>query len=196
MTLNVRDRYTREQLIKLPGEGESTSSDVVYKARSRDLGGDFSVMENVIHPGQLLPPHTHLWADQMVYVISGELVFALGGKDGIEFSVPTGSYVQKPRGILHTFWNVANEGCRYIELSGGDSFEGLVDSFEIGGPAASAETWAEHYGVIPDLEEAVRLIREKGLTGLAVAETPGVSNLDGVPAPLLEALSRQGIIDK
>lgn len=187
----VRDLYSLDQLLKKPGEGEKTSSDLLITARSGDMGGDFSVMENVIHPWQLLPPHTHLWADQMVYVITGELVFGLGGEDGLEVRAPAGSYVQKPRGIVHTFWNDTDEPSRYIELSGGSSFEGLVDSFEIAGPAAAVENWAEHFGVIPDLDEAVRLIKEKGLKGLAVAETPGVSNLEGIPAPVLEALGRQ-----
>lgn len=71
----VTDRYDAADLLKKPGEGEKTATDMVIMARARDMGGDFSVMEGVINPGELLAPHTHKFEDQLVYVITSELQY-------------------------------------------------------------------------------------------------------------------------
>ena len=75
------------------------------------------------YPNELLAPHTHEHEAQLVYVITGELEFEVGGKDGLRFKAPAGSYVIKPVGIEHAFWNKGAIPARYIELSGKEHFE-------------------------------------------------------------------------
>ncbi|AFY37724.1 Cupin 2 conserved barrel domain protein [[Leptolyngbya] sp. PCC 7376] len=179
----IRDRYTVSNLLKKPGEGERTSTDMVIKARARDMGGDFSVMEGVINPKELLAPHFHKYEDQLVYVITSELEFEVGGKDGFHFTAPAGSYVQKPRGILHAFWNATNEPCRYIELSGREGFEGFVDGVAQG-QLKSALTAETDWGLKFDLDDILRLMKENNLTSLAMSEMPELPNFPDLPAPL------------
>jgi len=120
-------KHELKDLLKLPFEGEKTASDMVIKARTEDLAGDFSVMEGVIHPNELLAPHTHEHEAQLVYIITGELEFEVGGKDGLRFTAPAGSYVIKPRGVAHAFWNKTEVEARYMELSGKEHFQNFVD---------------------------------------------------------------------
>lgn len=177
---DLKNRFETKDLLKKPGEGERTATDMIIMARARDMGGDFSVMEGVINPGELLAPHTHKFEDQMVYVITSELVFEVGGKDGLQFAAPAGSYVQKPRGIMHAFWNVTNTPARYIELSGRDGFEGFVDSKQQGNlkSTLSAE---KDWGMMMHLDEIPRLMKENNLTDLAMVETPHLPNLPDLP---------------
>ncbi len=188
---NLKDRFEVKQLLKKPGEGEETATHLKIKARSRDMGGDFSVMEGVINPNELLAPHTHKFEDQMVYVITSELVFQLGGADGLRFTAPAGSYVQKPRGIMHAFWNITDTPAHYIELSGRDGFEGFVDSQQQGtlkGVGHAERDW----GMIWNLEELVRLMKENNLTSLAAMDTEHLASLPNIPGPVAKLLGVRG----
>lgn len=156
---------------------------MVIKARARDMGGDFSVMEGTINPGELLAPHSHRFEDQLVYVITGELEFEVDGANGLRFTAPTGSYVQKPRGIMHTFWNQTNTPVRYIELSGRAGFEGFVDDQKQGTVKGVLES-ERQWGLTWYLEEIPRLMKENNLSGIAGAETPDLSKLKDVPEPI------------
>ena len=176
--VNVKNRFEIKDLLKKPGEGETTATDMVIMARARDMGGDFSVMQGVIQPGELLAPHSHKFEDQMVFVITSELVFEIGGKDGITFTAPAGSYVQKPRGIVHGFWNVTDTPAHYIELSGRDGFEGFVDSRQYPGSALKAE---QDWGMVFAIQDIVRIMKENKLTGLAMAEMPHLPSLPNIP---------------
>ncbi len=93
-----------EQYLVTPDQGSESNTHLDVKVSSRLLGGDFSIMQGIMKPGDLLCPHTHEREDQCVYVIDGELEFELGGKDGLRFKAGAGSYVVKPRGISHGFW--------------------------------------------------------------------------------------------
>jgi quercetin dioxygenase-like cupin family protein len=185
MSTEIHQRYTPEMLLKRPGEGEKTATDMVIMARARDMGGDFSVMQGLIKPGELLAPHTHKYEDQLVYVISGNLTFELGGKSGIQVAAGAGCYVQKPRGIMHAFWNTEDEPANYIELSGQSGFEGFVDS-KANGDLKSARRAEDDWGMEMHLGEAVRLVKNHRLTGFAFAETPYLPHLPELP----EALKR------
>ena len=180
---NLKERFDVKQLLKKPGEGEKTATHMLIKARARDMGGDFSVMEGVINPKELLAPHTHKFEDQMVFVITSELVFELGGADGLRFTAPAGSYVQKPRGILHAFWNVTDTPARYIELSGRDGFEGFVDSQQQGA-LKSAGNAEQDWGMMWNLEELVRLMKENQLTSLAGLDVQHLTSLPDIPEPV------------
>lgn len=161
--------------LKLPGEGEKTASDMVIKARTEDMAGDFSVMEGVIYPKELLAPHTHEHEAQLVYVITGELEFEVGGKDGLRFTAPAGSYVIKPRGIMHSFWNKGDVEARYIELSGKEHFEGFVDSKAKGDIHAMLH--AKNHGMTTHMKDSVRLMKENELSGLSMMEFPSLPKL-------------------
>ena len=186
-TVNIQERFTVSNLLKKPGEGERTATDMVIKARARDMGGDFSVMEGVINPGELLAPHLHKYEDQLVFVITSELEFEVGGKEGLRFTAPAGSYIQKPRGILHAFWNSTDVPAHYIELSGQHGFEGFVDGISQG-QLKSTLTAEADWGMAFSIEDILRLMKEHNLKSLAMSEMPELPSLPDLPAPFANLL--------
>jgi glyoxylate utilization-related uncharacterized protein len=68
----------------------------------------------------MVPPHTHENFDEWSIVLDGE-VGARVGDD--EFTARPGSYILKPRGIQHTFWNAGPAPAKIIELITPAGFE-------------------------------------------------------------------------
>ncbi len=86
---------------------------VVYKIRAEETGGLFSVVEHPIEPGRLVPPHMHSREDEFSYVLDGEIGVRIGDQ---ELTAGQGSYIFKPRGVPHTFWNASGKPARLIEF--------------------------------------------------------------------------------
>ena len=152
----------------LPGQGTKANSHTTTKVSASQLSGDYSVMEITMDARALLAPHLHDAADQVVVVLAGELEFEVGGEDGVRFTAPTGSYVYKPRGVQHSFWNATERTARYIELSGGASFQGFVDSIAEEGNIAAADESGRHgvhffFDRIPKMMIEHRLLRIAGM---------------------------------
>ena len=81
----------------------------------------------------MIPPHTHAREDECSFVLDGELTCYVGGD---VVTAPMGSYVLKPRGVPHAFYNAGTETVRVVEiLVPGGSFSGYFDEYE--GIAAS-----------------------------------------------------------
>lgn len=153
------------------GEGEEAAG-MLIKLRSGALGGAFSVMEAHVEPNQLLIPHTHDGEDQAVFVIEGELTFEIGGEDAELFTATAGTYVRKPAGVSHGFWNKGETAARYIELSARHRFEGFVDHADEEPIKAAIVAPIEH-GVTFHFERIPGLLRKHGLTSIRGAELTG-----------------------
>jgi uncharacterized cupin superfamily protein len=54
-------------------------------------------------------PHVHLREDEYPYVLEGTIGARVGDHKAI---AGRGSYVIKPRGLIHTFWNPSREPAR------------------------------------------------------------------------------------
>ena len=76
----------------------------------------------------MIPPHTHAREDECSFVLEGELTCYV---DGEVVLASEGSYVIKPRGVVHAFYNAGSETVRVMEiLTPGRSFEGYFDEYE------------------------------------------------------------------
>jgi mannose-6-phosphate isomerase-like protein (cupin superfamily) len=75
--------------------------------------GALSVCEMPVAPGYMVPPHTHGSTDEWTYVLAGRIGARVGDT---EVDAGPGSWILKPRGVMHTFWNVGPEPARIIEL--------------------------------------------------------------------------------
>lgn len=87
--------------------------DIEIEVAGSATGGAFGIIEFTIAPRRLVPPHTHVAEDELSYVLEGEVGFRVG--DDIT-KATAGTYVQKPRGIQHTFWNATDRPARIIEF--------------------------------------------------------------------------------
>lgn len=90
------------------------------KASTASTGGLLSICEMPVAPGYMVPPHTHRDTDEWSYVLEGRIGARIGDD---EFTAEPGSWILKPRGVMHTFWNAGPAPARIIELLTPGRFE-------------------------------------------------------------------------
>ena len=117
--------------------------DIVHKVTAEDSDGSLTVEEWGLPPGMMIPPHTHAREDECSFVLEGELTCYVGGEVAV---VPAGSYVLKPRGVTHAFYNAGSETVRVMEVLTPGGFDGYFDEYEkIASKLASGEIDEEEH---------------------------------------------------
>ena len=129
---------------------------VVYKLTGNETGGAFAIVEHPLRVGALAgPPHTHTHEDEISLVLEGEIGVQVGDE---VFTAPTGTYVVKPRGVPHTFWNAGSTPARIQEIITPAGFEEyfreVAAALAPGGPPDVAKLMevAGRYGLILHME--------------------------------------------
>jgi quercetin dioxygenase-like cupin family protein len=144
----------KEKIVIGPGEGAHLPVlGITHKIGAGGSGVSLTVEEWDLLPGQMIPPHTHAREDECSFVLEGELTCYVGGEIVV---APKGSYVVKPRGVSHAFYNAGAERVRVMEiLAPGSNFEGYFDEYEeIASKLASREIdEAEHRRIRAQLGE-------------------------------------------
>jgi len=119
------DEQTKAPEVVLPGEGQRVEAlGLTHKVWSEWYAGGLAILEGVIGPGSLIPPHTHAHEDECTFVIEGEVSFDVGGRVSV---VSAGAYAIKPRGIPHAIWNAGNGPARVMEIHSPGGFERYYD---------------------------------------------------------------------
>ena len=118
-----------KQLTVEPGENRGKSFQeggigVLFKIFGGETGGALAVVEHPVDPHRLVPPHTHSDVDEYSYVIEGEIGARIGDR---VVSAGPGTYVLKPRGVMHTFWNATDKPARILEILSPGKFEKFFD---------------------------------------------------------------------
>ena len=108
-----------------PGENRGKSFHeggfgVLFKIFGSETGEALPVVEHPVDPRRLIPPHTHSDVDEYSYILEGEIGARIGDR---VISAPRGTYVLKPRGIMHTFWNATDRPARLLEILSPAKFE-------------------------------------------------------------------------
>lgn len=123
--------------LMIPVEGGDTiwlgGCGVQFKVFGEDTGGALSIVEHPVLPKTLIPPHIHHREDELSFVVEGEFGVRIG--DRLVEAGP-GTYVFKPRGIPHAFWNAGETTARLIELIYPAGFERFFQ--ELGSAFAAA----------------------------------------------------------
>ncbi len=108
---------------------------VLFKIYGEETGEALAVVEHPIGPHRLVPPHTHSDTDEYSYVLEGEIGARIGDRI---VKAPVGTYVFKPRRIMHTFWNATDRPARILEILSPAKFEkffeAMSDLFKNPGP--------------------------------------------------------------
>jgi quercetin dioxygenase-like cupin family protein len=91
-----------------PGEGSKSlwvfGELVMYKTKSEQTGGAYSLFEVVTQPEGGVLPHVQHREDESLYVLEGEYEFLVEGRT---LRAGTGSLLYVPRGNLHAHKNVS-----------------------------------------------------------------------------------------
>src|SRR6266566_5613457 len=84
----------------------------IWKATASETGGAFLLFEDVMSRGKTTPLHTHPEVDETLYVLEGEVLVHL---DGREYNVGRHGVAVFPRGVPHAFM-VTSESARLLAL--------------------------------------------------------------------------------
>ena len=136
---------------------------VHQKIPGADTGKRFSVVHHPIAPRALAAPlHYHHREDEYSYVISGRLG-ALLGDDVLEAG--PGTWVYKPRGQWHTFWNAGDDPCHIIEVISPAGFEAYFPEIAAAwGDVEQMMAVNEKYDLSMKLDSVPDLCERFGLT--------------------------------
>lgn len=83
-----------------------------WKAKADETGGAFLMFEDVMEQGKVTPLHLHPESDESMYILEGEIVMHIDGRD---HPVRAGGLTVAPRGVPHAFM-VVSERCRLLCL--------------------------------------------------------------------------------
>ncbi len=169
---STENQTHKEAKVIAPGDGEVILRGDVGLIRkiSAASGGAIAVVECPLEPGALAaPPHTHADADEYAFVIEGEIGVLLGEQT---FRAAVGSYVLKPRGLSHTFWNVGPVPARILEIVSPAGFEQyfvelgeILSSTPAGQPPdfARIAEMAGRYGTTFQMERLPEIMEKHGV---------------------------------
>jgi mannose-6-phosphate isomerase-like protein (cupin superfamily) len=151
----------------LPDEGETFTFGIV--GGRFKIGGDatderFAVAQMPEIPAHTLaaPLHRHHNEDEYTYVLEGRLGTMIG--DEVERAGP-GTWLIKPRGQWHTFWNAGDTPCHVIEIVAPAGFESYFGEVaEAGGDLERLAQINEKYAIDMDLESVPELCERFDLT--------------------------------
>jgi quercetin dioxygenase-like cupin family protein len=112
-----------------PGKGAYLPVlDIAHKVTAEASGGSLKIEEWGLPAGEMIPPHTHAREDECSFVLEGEMKCYVGGEVVL---AQKGSYVIKPRGVPHAFYNSGAETVKVMEiLTPSREFEGYFDESE------------------------------------------------------------------
>jgi quercetin dioxygenase-like cupin family protein len=91
-------------------------------AGPEQTGGAFTVLEYDEAVGFVTPWHSHLDADEMLYVLEGTLTVFMGGQ---RHDLGAGSYVFVPKGVAHAQGNRTRKRLRLLVQYAPSGFEGF-----------------------------------------------------------------------
>lgn len=151
----------------LPGEGDVFDFGEVrghWKIEGADTGERFAVAQLPdIPPGQLgAPLHRHRNEDEYSYVLEGTLSILVGDK---VVTAEPGTWVFKPRGQWHTFWNAGDTPCHLLEIVSPAGFESYFEEVAAAGPDIERLAGINaKYSIEMDFESVPTLCERFGLT--------------------------------
>ncbi|WP_330328435.1 cupin domain-containing protein [Streptomyces sp. NBC_00536] len=127
---------SKDRFIKLlPGErrpGRVTlPPPMEIKARTEDTEGRLSLLEVTL--ARDIPRHTHHLADEMIYVLEGELGVHFDGED---LTFPAGSFVLLPKGVPHALSRATDISPRVLQISSPGGWECYLEDLAEAGPAS------------------------------------------------------------
>lgn len=136
---------------------------VDWKVDGADTADRFAIVHHPMAPRALAAPlHRHRNEDELSYVLTGTLGALLG--DDVVTAGP-GSWVFKPRGQWHSFWNAGDTRCEIIEIISPAGFENYFR--EVAAHWGDLEAFAEindRYELDMDFDSVPELCERFGLT--------------------------------
>ena len=103
---------TREPIILRAGEGQDVKLGRIILG-GPDIGDRLCMIDMRARPGVVVPDHSHRDAEELFYMLEGELIVKVGDE---ETSVGPGDLVVVPRGTVHAHRNLGDVPTRWLTL--------------------------------------------------------------------------------
>ncbi len=124
-------------IIRAAGEGDKRSflggGLHTWKLTDDDTNGAYFLFEDALSSGKTTPLHAHPEADEMLYVLEGEILVVV---DNVESRLGAGGMVFTPKGVPHAFL-VVSDGARLLTLQtpgvGQAFYRGASEPASLGG---------------------------------------------------------------
>jgi quercetin dioxygenase-like cupin family protein len=100
-------------------------TEVIIKVSHEDGSDGVSVLQHRASYGDSPPLHIHRNEDEIFHILEGEMLFRVAGEDRRACS---GDTLLAPKGIPHTYRVDSADGARFLTITRGGDFEGLVRS--------------------------------------------------------------------
>jgi quercetin dioxygenase-like cupin family protein len=124
-----------------------------------------SLLESAAPYGDSPPLHVHATEDEAFHVLDGELRLRVNGDD---IRLGPGESALAPKGVPHTYRVESAEGARWLVVTSGGDFEGLVR--EVSRPAERPQLPAP--GGPPTPEAVAALAEAAGRRGIELIGPP------------------------
>lgn len=124
------DACAGKAVIRSPGEGEPFWFDgglMTMKATPDDTGGSLSVVDVVVPRGKATPLHAHPEAEESFYVIDGDIVVHVDGKD---HELTVGATTTIRRGTPHAFAVRSSDAHLLVVFTPGGAEQFFVEAGE------------------------------------------------------------------
>jgi mannose-6-phosphate isomerase-like protein (cupin superfamily) len=133
-----------------------------WKIDGSQTGHRFAVVHHPLTPRTLgAPLHRHHREDEYSYVITGTFSALLG--DTVVTAQP-GTWVFKPRGQWHTFWNAGDARCEIIEVISPAGFEDYWRELRTVWPdRTKSAAFLQKYELDVDFDSVPKLCAQFGL---------------------------------
>ena len=131
-----RHRDDHSWIDPFPGER------VALHVTGSETGGKFACGEALLDPGAGQPLHIHHNIDELLYVLEGEIDFAL---DDRRFRSGPGGFVFVPQGSIHGFRNLSSAPARMLGVFSPPHLDGMFEAM-IGQPPHAFPTIAASFG--------------------------------------------------
>ncbi len=118
---------------------------LTFKVRGEDTDGLLTAFESVAAPGEGPPLHAHANEDEVWYALEG--TFRVRLDDDVR-EAPAGTFVFIPRGVVHTWQNVAGTPGRVLVVFTPAGFEHFFERFAHEAGDAPAEAFRRIGGEI------------------------------------------------
>ena len=145
----------------------SGSTQTSLKLHGGLTGDRLAIVQHTLLPRRLAAPmHRHSREDEISIVLTGRLGAKLG--DDI-VTASAGSYLLKPRGQWHTYWNAGETDLTFCELLVPAGVEGYFDRLsrlfasDEAPDADQVQLLADEYGLQFDFQSVAALCRRFGL---------------------------------
>jgi quercetin dioxygenase-like cupin family protein len=103
---------------------------MTFLATGDETHGHFALIEAVARRGNVPPPHTHHWEDEIFYVLEGEIVVSAADRT---IKGTPGTMIFLPREVRHSF-TIESEQVRMLILLTPAGLEGWFKEFSVPAP--------------------------------------------------------------